>query len=766
MTADTKNTPTPIQTVFARVAPWLFVLFSESFPPLAVSVLAGYLLFFIPQSQEVLLGILSSIVDSQSSTQSNTHLNIAFWPLVWLLLTTIALALTVWYSSRLLVTIDSKQRVPNCLNNSRSRSSLKQAIQDVPRLLGSFAAAFVVSGFLSAQRLEVDAGWRLVSLFLAATMLPVCAAYAAQLKGLWRCFLTKPTKNRWIWSIIIVLAVLVFEVGVILLAIPAHSLRISVLFFEAAAALIPACLFVFFVFRRRITRRLNDTWQLPEAAAEMAFQTGVKRLVMIVFFSGLALGALGYGPVSIVRPFGSAAVVILFFCSFLGIVAAATLFVRRLTHGIPGAALACALLVAILFAWQKELMGNEKLDPPQIDTPPYAEQQKSTPGAKIVVNAYGGGLRAAVYTALLLADLDDQSCGDFGGRLGQLSGVSGGSLGIAAYLVLRQDFIATGGWGDCKNLEETTRQRKLRELVKNALVKDHLSVSLGRFLALDVWPFGSAQRGQALIESWQDGIMSSLEQRHKDIKIDSSKKSTKKSSSLGLATPLDQLNGGLSIAPTVYFNSTDIDSGRRVWLSNNGGSSALPAGDPAIKIMSVAQAVLHSARFPLVTPAGSQTLDGDMRRLIDGGYADNSGAATLADHTESLVDKLWISIDGNPSLGTCSSIADTASAPPIWSGLSALLNVRASQADIAVVGLQKKHPGVQSLSRLTFDLDAAFAQTISDKKTRCNQVRKFHTPPLGWYMTVHSMDSVNLSIAHSTSKACERMKTICRSVGR
>src|SRR5690606_37338373 len=55
-----------------------------------------------------------------------------------------------------------------------------------------------------------------------------------------------------------------------------------------------------------------------------------------------------------------------------------------------------------------------------------------------VVAAAGGGLRAAYWTALLLAEMDDRTCGQFGRHVLAASGVSGGSLGLALYAAQRR----------------------------------------------------------------------------------------------------------------------------------------------------------------------------------------------------------------------------------------------------------------------------------------------------------------------------------------
>ena len=72
------------------------------------------------------------------------------------------------------------------------------------------------------------------------------------------------------------------------------------------------------------------------------------------------------------------------------------------------------------------------------------------------------------------------------------------------------------------------------------------------------------------------------------------------------ALPLAALTGGLATPPAVYFNATDADSGHITWFSNTqGGVAATYRQEPRPVRLSVGQAVLHSARFPIVTPAGA-----------------------------------------------------------------------------------------------------------------------------------------------------------------
>jgi hypothetical protein len=86
----------------------------------------------------------------------------------------------------------------------------------------------------------------------------------------------------------------------------------------------------------------------------------------------------------------------------------------------------------------------------------YAAWKKTLPDPEaspiFVVAASGGGLRAAYWTALTLAKLDDATCGQFSRHVYAYSGVSGGSLGVAAFEAQRAASPKNAG---CEPLEGT-----------------------------------------------------------------------------------------------------------------------------------------------------------------------------------------------------------------------------------------------------------------------------------------------------------------------
>jgi hypothetical protein len=170
------------------------------------------------------------------------------------------------------------------------------------------------------------------------------------------------------------------------------------------------------------------------------------------------------------------------------------------------------------------------------------------------------------------------------------------------------------------------------------------------------------------------------------------------------ARPLAQTTAGLDPAPWLLLNATDALTGQRVVQLNAapGVSLATPGGrEPTTTAVGVA--TLDSARFPYISPAGDvpSTTGAPRRLLVDGGYFDNSGAASLRDLLlASDVAKpkgtvKIVRIDGNPSndeRAHCEALMrtrkKTSQEQPQWAGLSAYFNARSAHADEAVASLR------------------------------------------------------------------------------
>jgi len=142
--------------------------------------------------------------------------------------------------------------------------------------------------------------------------------------------------------------------------------------------------------------------------------------------------------------------------------------------------------------------------------------------------------------------------------------------------------------------------------------------------------------------------------------------------------------------------------------------------------------------------------------LVDGGYADNSGANTLFHTDPAQGVPRWLNIDGNPPDKTCPQ--DDEPAQGFFSALDALLAVRESQAGLAVQRYRDK--GRKDVW-LKPDSEEAFKDTIQDNEERCKFVRALHHAPLGWYMTPVTVGDQSLARMDAVNKACTRLQPLC-----
>lgn len=211
-----------------------------------------------------------------------------------------------------------------------------------------------------------------------------------------------------------------------------------------------------------------------------------------------------------------------------------------------------------------------------------------------VVGAEGGGIRAAFWTAVGLGFIDLSVAEDFGQKLRLISGVSGGSLGIATWLAARE----TPGLSASARLD----------LVSNFLSSDFLASSVAGLLFLDaprlvfggVWP--TTRRDDlfeaAIVKRWLALKGSDFFLRRLD----------------GLCFT------EFKRPPQVFFNATEALAGVPTSVGNT--QTALPTGnhhlltallkDSSLKFATVSQVAVMSARFPFLSPAADIGIKDDM----------------------------------------------------------------------------------------------------------------------------------------------------------
>ncbi|QAU24551.1 hypothetical protein EO087_11600 [Dyella sp. M7H15-1] len=245
----------------------------------------------------------------------------------------------------------------------------------------------------------------------------------------------------------------------------------------------------------------------------------------------------------------------------------------------------------------------------------------------IMVSTEGGGLRSAAWTTMVLSRftaLIDQILPPNGGEpvftryLFAGSGVSGGSLGLAAYVAALQVAPRTGLAVQMRT-EHMLNHDFLAPVMANAWFVDFTQRWLPGALFDD--------RGRALTRAWEQAAqeqgMNALAQP--------------------FSTLYEHADGSVNAdVPALFLNSATVGQGWRFvqdpfrpfthspWTTAYDGSHWL---DPR---MPLSEVVLNSARFTYLSPAG--TLQTAIQtnpptpvefQLVDGGYFENSGAATL-----------------------------------------------------------------------------------------------------------------------------------------
>jgi hypothetical protein len=246
-----------------------------------------------------------------------------------------------------------------------------------------------------------------------------------------------------------------------------------------------------------------------------------------------------------------------------------------------------------------------------------------------IVATEGGGIRAAYWTAAVLGSMQDSEPA-FADHVFAISGVSGGSVGASVFAAL----VADGTPNDFAKRAEAI------------LGRDFLSPAVAAMLYPDFvqrlwpWPCRFFDRGHWLEESWEQGWRTSI-------------------GSDRFRSPFfDLWTTSNAYVPALFLNGTSVESGNRIIVSNiivdeknffdaeDATRKLLPEPDQsddakranAIVDLPLSTAAHFSARFTYVSPAGRFASDGTHE--VDGGYFENSGAATALDILRQVADAI------------------------------------------------------------------------------------------------------------------------------
>jgi hypothetical protein len=225
----------------------------------------------------------------------------------------------------------------------------------------------------------------------------------------------------------------------------------------------------------------------------------------------------------------------------------------------------------------------------------------------ILVASEGGGIQSAAWTTKVLAGLQEE-IPEFARHLTVLSGTSGGAVGVMYFVNAFRDCADPACRPDPARLSEAVKAS--RESSLEAVSWGLTGPDLARILLPPLAP--RHDRGWALEETFRQRAQ------------------------IGKATLGSWARRvRLGLQPAVIFNTTLVESGEPMVLS----SSQFPARpgqfrnfDQAIGgnwDLEVATAARLSSSFPIVTPAARPEQGPSRFHVVDGGYYDNPGMASL-----------------------------------------------------------------------------------------------------------------------------------------
>jgi len=341
-------------------------------------------------------------------------------------------------------------------------------------------------------------------------------------------------------------------------------------------------------------------------------------LISVVLFLVFALAPNLFAP-----GMGSAAILLLAAAGWIA--AASTLDFAGMRMRFP--MFSALLLVAVVFStWNDNHAVRTLAEPQPAERPDVraslqawlARHEARLKGKERVpiylVNAEGGGIRAAYWTATVLGEIQNRHPG-FADHLFSVSGVSGGSLGGSLFVALLAEARKDKAFDIKKKAQQVLSEDFLSPVVAAMLYPELAQ----RFLFFPVERF---DRAATLEQAWESAWAKHVGGRNR------------------MQEPLDRLWEDRSHwTPALFLNATWVETGKRIIASNVRVGAAKGAEDFVDiedaqaffvpRSVSLATAAHMSARFTYVSPAGTLAKDGRAYgRVVDGGYFENSGATT------------------------------------------------------------------------------------------------------------------------------------------
>ena len=280
---------------------------------------------------------------------------------------------------------------------------------------------------------------------------------------------------------------------------------------------------------------------------------------------------------------------------------------------------------------------------PRLDE--WHERQQTGRMPVLLVAAEGGGIRAAYWAAVVLGRLQDRHPA-FARQLFGISGVSGGSLGASVFVALLHDGDPGSSCRDFARRREHAVDAEqvgpLEMCAQEVLRQDFLAPAVGKLVAPDFlqWfvpvPVPAFDRARAI----EDSFSAAYEQVTGHNTLDEAFLSVSR------CQGRDCQDQEAIAHPALLLNGTHVHTGQRLlrapftWptrFADDPSQNQMPQVTDLTALLQadvrLSTAAHDSARFTYVSPAGRLvSAEGrDLGHVVDGGYFENSGAATLKD---------------------------------------------------------------------------------------------------------------------------------------
>jgi hypothetical protein len=715
-----------------------------------------------------------------------------YWRVSFGLFALTVTALVVWYSARVLtlVRFDSDSTPPPG-DDQRVAASEWLAFfeRNIPRMLGvtllvMAGAAFANAGLAFGRYLGAAAGGYLVAVFLARPR------WRPFLLRLGRPFVIPRLRGNEVLGERFGRAVVASALS-ILIVWPAQwsewsydgandqkALRVA----AWAALLLSWQLYLFVYYRRDLIDSRAQGRNEPSASTQLTDGYSPGRLPPAAINAATSASLVSFGllvlltidTVRVARVLGALVVVTAFVANAVFVGSLLAYASRRVRLPLTSMSL---VLAAIFSLWNDNhaIRTVPGTAPPEVsDSTLHSRQQFRAWLARravedsgevpvILVAAAGGGLRAGYWTALALAQLHDRDS-TFARHVFAISGVSGGSLGAALFAAAVRDLSPPDSARSCAErlIQSQTPppvpadQALLRATPASACVRlfmndDFLSPVLSRFLVGDLLarflpvPLPIFDRATALERSWEVSYGAALG--------DST-----------LSEPFLSLNrsrDSVSTSAHLLLNTTHVQTGRRYVTSPFSDTTTFLDARLVHRALAsdlrLSTAVHNSARFTLVSPAGTINRRDGVRygALVDGGYFENSGLATVGDLYRIVADELQgrgrvtvLYLCNDPVSCRPDGAADSTLAVSrgpqgeVAAPILALVNTRGARGNLARAAI-KATPNVRFLQLSVCDsLPVAGADSARRQKARERVVN----PPLGWQLSLLARNWMDASL--------------------